>query len=55
MSAATTIEADLPDGWPSGRLHLSVLTADGRVAARAAVDVDRSTARHIGDDPRVSS
>ncbi|MCO8277083.1 hypothetical protein M1L60_41560 [Actinoplanes sp. TRM 88003] len=55
LSAATAIEAVLPDGWPSGRLHLSVLTPDGRVAARAAVDVDRNTTRHIGDDPRVSS
>jgi hypothetical protein len=54
LSAATVVEAALPDGWPSGRLHLTVLTADGRVAARAAVDVDRSTARHVGDDPRVS-
>ncbi|MBM2615817.1 glycoside hydrolase family 2 [Actinoplanes sp. LDG1-06] len=54
LSAAVAVAAVLPDGWSSGRLHLTAVTADGRVAARATVDVDRSTTPHIGDDKLVS-
>ncbi|GAB2586782.1 hydrolase [Paractinoplanes abujensis] len=50
LSPAVTVDATLPGGWPAGRLHVTALTPDGRVAARATVDVDRSTAPHIGDD-----
>ncbi|WP_033337824.1 glycoside hydrolase family 2 protein [Catenuloplanes japonicus] len=53
LSDPATVTATLPDGWASGRLHLTAVTADGTVAARAAIDVDRSTAPHIGDDPTV--
>ncbi len=50
LGGAVTVTVTLPDGRPSARLHLSAVTPDGRVAARACVDVDRSTAPHIGDD-----
>lgn len=50
LSAAVTVSASLPDGWTSGRLHIRAVTADGRVAAWAGVDVDSNTGPHIGDD-----
>jgi hypothetical protein len=50
LGTAVTVTTALPDGWPAGRLHLRAVTAAGQVAARACVDVARSTAPHIGDD-----
>ncbi|MBU2666880.1 hypothetical protein KOI35_25545 [Actinoplanes bogorensis] len=50
LSPAVTVTVTLPDGWASGRLHVNAVSADGTVAARACVDVDRSTAPHVGDD-----
>ncbi|MFF5075534.1 glycoside hydrolase family 2 protein [Actinoplanes sp. NPDC000266] len=50
LGPAVTVDATLPDGWPAGRLHVAAVTPDGRIAARATVDVNRSTTPHIGDD-----
>jgi beta-galactosidase/beta-glucuronidase len=51
LTAAVTVAERLPDGWASGRLHLSAVTPDGRIVARVCIDVERNTVPHIGDDP----
>jgi len=51
LGAPAEVRAVLPDGWPSGRLHIA-LVGDGGVIARTALDVDTHTAHVIGDDPR---
>ncbi|MCA2224921.1 glycoside hydrolase family 2 protein [Nonomuraea aurantiaca] len=51
LGAPAEVHAELPDGWTSGRLHIALVSDDGTVLARSAVDVDTHTAPVIGDDP----
>ncbi|WP_302893329.1 glycoside hydrolase family 2 protein [Actinomadura luzonensis] len=51
LGAPAEVRAALPDGWPSGRLHLALTGPGGEVLARSAVDVDTRTDPVIGDDP----
>ena len=52
LGAPAEVHAELPDGWTSGRLHIALVSDDGTVLARSAVDVDTHTAPVIGDDPQ---
>ncbi|PZG19029.1 glycoside hydrolase family 2 protein [Nonomuraea aridisoli] len=49
LSGPAEVRAELPAGWTSGRLHVT-LVSDGVVVARSAVDVDTFTGDVIGDD-----
>ncbi|MFI7148915.1 glycoside hydrolase family 2 protein [Nonomuraea sp. NPDC050022] len=52
LGAPAEVHAELPDGWTSGRLHIALVSDDGIVLARSAVDVDTHIAPVIGDDPQ---
>ncbi|MEO3854146.1 sugar-binding domain-containing protein [Acrocarpospora sp. B8E8] len=49
LGSAVPVEAELPAGWPAGRLHLA-LVSGGTVIARTALDVSTHTGPIIGDD-----